>query len=314
MNSEVNAKAIEFLEEYGITKLPIDTEKIALKMGYKIISPSTALCFQSELGFSSEELGRECWSFVFHACDYIVLSPTLAPDQRQNYIAHEIGHRALGHIGTGNTAQQEEEADAFARYLRAPVSVLDKLTVDSPKDVATLTGLDAASSQIVYRDLLAYREKKKEVQKAEKAGGKFKGAIFKGWAKKHKTAITILLTAVVLTSIFAAVLALQTPDQPITPNAPVSDNQSIPDQVPSGSQNQTPAETTDTSAAPSIPDESDPDDDPPAGTVYWTDAGRVYHLYDDCQHIKNSIQVFSGPESMAQDEGKKDVCKTCLSR
>lgn len=307
MNSEVNAKAIEFLEEYGITKLPVDTEKIAIKMGCKIISPSTALRFQSELGFSSEELGRECWSFIFHACDYIVLSPTLAPDQRQNYIAHEIGHRALGHIGTGNLAQQEEEADAFARYLRAPVSVLDKLTVDSPKDVATLTGLDAAASQIVYRDLLAYREKKKEVQTAEKAGGKFKGAIFKGWAKKHKTAITILLTAVVLTGIFAAILALQTPDQPTTPDSPTSDNQSIPDQIPSELQNQTPA-------APSIPDESDPDDDPPAGTVYWTDAGRVYHLYDDCQHIKNSIQVFSGPESMAEDEGKKDVCKTCLSR
>lgn len=289
MNSEVNAKAIEFLEEYGITKLPVDTEKIAIKMGCKIISPSTALRFQSELGFSSEELGRECWSFIFHACDYIVLSPTLAPDQRQNYIAHEIGHRALGHIGTGNLAQQEEEADAFARYLRAPVSVLDKLTVDSPKDVATLTGLDAAASQIVYRDLLAYREKKKEVQTAEKAGGKFKGAIFKGWAKKHKTAITILLTAVVLTGIFAAILALQTPDQPTTPDSPTSDNQSI-------------------------PDESDSDDDPPAGTVYWTDAGRVYHLYDDCQHIKNSIQIFSGPESMAEDEGKKDVCKTCLSR
>lgn len=45
--------------------------------------------------------------------------------------------------------------------------------------------------------------------------------------------------------------------------------------------------------------------------VYWTESGEVYHLYKDCQHIRDSIEVFSGtPDS----SGKERCCKTCLSR
>lgn len=44
---------------------------------------------------------------------------------------------------------------------------------------------------------------------------------------------------------------------------------------------------------------------------YWTKSGEVYHLYDDCQHIKNSSSVFTGTVS---DSGKERVCRTCYSR
>mgnify|MGYP005780276401 CR=1 FL=1 len=44
---------------------------------------------------------------------------------------------------------------------------------------------------------------------------------------------------------------------------------------------------------------------------YWTKSGEVYHLYSDCQHIKNSSIVFSGPVS---ESGKERVCRTCYSR
>ena len=46
-------------------------------------------------------------------------------------------------------------------------------------------------------------------------------------------------------------------------------------------------------------------------TCYWTISGEVYHLYDDCHHIKNSSSIFSGT---ASDSGKERVCRTCYSR
>lgn len=44
---------------------------------------------------------------------------------------------------------------------------------------------------------------------------------------------------------------------------------------------------------------------------YWTESGEVYHLYKDCQHIRDSVEVFSGT---TENSGKERCCKTCLSR
>ena len=45
--------------------------------------------------------------------------------------------------------------------------------------------------------------------------------------------------------------------------------------------------------------------------VYWTESGEVYHLYKDCQHIRDSAEVFSGT---TENSEKERCCKTCLSR
>ena len=46
-------------------------------------------------------------------------------------------------------------------------------------------------------------------------------------------------------------------------------------------------------------------------SVYWTENGEVYHLYKNCQHLKNSTEVFSGTP---ENSGKERCCKTCLGR
>ena len=51
--------------------------------------------------------------------------------------------------------------------------------------------------------------------------------------------------------------------------------------------------------------------------VYWTKAGNKYHIYKDCQHIKNSDEIFDGTvkdawESRHIDNG--ELCKTCKAR
>lgn len=46
-------------------------------------------------------------------------------------------------------------------------------------------------------------------------------------------------------------------------------------------------------------------------TYYWTQSGTVYHIYADCGHLKNSIDVQSGSKDQSN---KERCCKTCYSR
>lgn len=50
--------------------------------------------------------------------------------------------------------------------------------------------------------------------------------------------------------------------------------------------------------------------------VYWTPAGQKYHLFEDCQHIRNS-QVTGGTVAQAWEDrriGDNELCKTCQKR
>lgn len=44
---------------------------------------------------------------------------------------------------------------------------------------------------------------------------------------------------------------------------------------------------------------------------YWTDGGKVFHLWLDCQHISNSSTVYVGP---LEKSGKEVCCKTCYKK
>lgn len=49
--------------------------------------------------------------------------------------------------------------------------------------------------------------------------------------------------------------------------------------------------------------------------VYWTESGGKYHLYEDCQHIKNRDKVYSGTVAEAKaTKGITDLCLTCKAR
>lgn len=47
--------------------------------------------------------------------------------------------------------------------------------------------------------------------------------------------------------------------------------------------------------------------------VYWSQYGRKYHLYDDCQTIKNS-NLTSGKVQDAIDNGRESLCAFCAKR
>lgn len=70
------------------------------------------------------------------------------------------------------------------------------------------------------------------------------------------------------------------------------------------------------------------DDELPEGTVYFTQFGKKYHLYNDCQYINKEevvISVLSSAEDPADDDtfsichsaiahGCNDVCRGCAER
>lgn len=49
--------------------------------------------------------------------------------------------------------------------------------------------------------------------------------------------------------------------------------------------------------------------------VYWTESGGKYHLYADCQHIKNRDKIYEGTVAEAKAaKGITDLCLTCKAR
>lgn len=45
--------------------------------------------------------------------------------------------------------------------------------------------------------------------------------------------------------------------------------------------------------------------------VYWTSGGSVWHLYEDCGHLKRGKDIISGTVQEAIDAGKEKVCSSC---
>lgn len=48
--------------------------------------------------------------------------------------------------------------------------------------------------------------------------------------------------------------------------------------------------------------------------VYWTAGGKVYHIYEDCQHLDRTEELTLGTALQAEEAGKERLCKTCMKR
>ncbi len=44
---------------------------------------------------------------------------------------------------------------------------------------------------------------------------------------------------------------------------------------------------------------------------YWTAGGEVFHLWQDCQHLRNSSTIYVGPR---EKSGRTACCKTCYKK
>ena len=49
-------------------------------------------------------------------------------------------------------------------------------------------------------------------------------------------------------------------------------------------------------------------------TVFWTEGGKVFHIYEDCQHLNKSEELHQTTTQEAEEAGKERLCKTCMKR
>jgi hypothetical protein len=50
-------------------------------------------------------------------------------------------------------------------------------------------------------------------------------------------------------------------------------------------------------------------------SVYWTQFGNRYHIYEDCQHIRGREEITNGTvEESWEEKGISELCRTCQAR
>lgn len=163
-------RACEFLEEYNISSYPIDVEKIITDNHWGLTPYSLLMeqfncdretvirCLRSKDGYT--QLDKDNYSIAYND------DPTLG-DRKRFTLMHEIGHIYLNHLidfditllYRGSLSQDENkvlenEANAFARNVLTPVSLVQQLTDKSPENISAKFGITyhaASTRQDLFR-------------------------------------------------------------------------------------------------------------------------------------------------------------------
>lgn len=150
-------RACEFLEEYNITSYPIDVEKIITDNKWGLTPYSLLMeqfncdrdtvirCLRSMDGYT--QLDDDNYSIAYND------DPTLG-DRKRFTLMHEIGHIYLKHLVDfditllyrGELSKEENkvlenEANAFARNVLAPISLVQHLTDKAPENISAKFGI-----------------------------------------------------------------------------------------------------------------------------------------------------------------------------
>lgn len=163
-------RACAFLEEYNISSYPIDVEKIITDNHWGLTPYSLLMeqfncdretvirCLRSKDGYT--QLDKDNYSIAYND------DPALG-DRKRFTLMHEIGHIYLNHLVDfditllyrGSLSQDENkvlenEANAFARNVLVPVSLVQQLTNKSPENISAKFGITyhaASTRQDLFR-------------------------------------------------------------------------------------------------------------------------------------------------------------------
>ena len=136
--------ACAFCADLRVSRLPLDPFALCQSAGITLIPFSSAL---GSPAFFPEDLAHRlqmsCAVTLTYPTFCIVYRDDLAGSGRLRFaLAHELGHLAMNHYrdypnrmfpGTPPDSALEEEADAFARNLLAPVPLVDVIRYNRPR-------------------------------------------------------------------------------------------------------------------------------------------------------------------------------------
>lgn len=127
-----------------VSRLPVDPFVLAQSAGINLIPFSSAVSVQ---GFFPQDLGHRlqmtCAVTLTYPTFCVVYRDDLTGRGRLRFaLAHELGHLVMNHYrdypghmfpGTASDPSLEEEANAFARNLLAPVPLVDVIRFNRPR-------------------------------------------------------------------------------------------------------------------------------------------------------------------------------------
>lgn len=161
-------KACEFLEEYNISSYPINVEQIIFKNHWGLTPYSILMkkfncdrqtvieCLRSKDGYT--QLDNDNYSIAYN-------DDPLLGDRKRFTLMHEIGHIYLNHLidfditllHRGELSQEENkvlenEANAFARNVLVPVSLIQGLKDKAPENISAKFGISyyAANTRLDF--------------------------------------------------------------------------------------------------------------------------------------------------------------------
>ncbi len=136
---KLTGKRYDFIKEvvcdlfirYKVKCIPVSGFEIAFKMGVSLVAYS---------GLSEKKRGvvlglsKDGFVYINKNRTYIYYNDMRISYERQNWtVLHEIGHIVLNHMG--NNAQEEYEADFFAKYAIAPPVLVHRIKPESFWDI-----------------------------------------------------------------------------------------------------------------------------------------------------------------------------------
>ena len=147
--SKVEEKALWFIREFRVKSCPVDVQTIAEKQGWNILPYDAASYIISNMGLQEYASLHPSIAIIYDATKYILYDAKTSPENRQNLIAHELGHYYIDYEGSDkimseakaerDIEQSEQDADQFMRLVRAPLAYLSKQDIKSAADFKNWT-------------------------------------------------------------------------------------------------------------------------------------------------------------------------------
>lgn len=293
--------ADEYLLKSNIWKLPISLKELISLCedeGYEVFSYSRAARLIQSCGLQKyTEL--DAFTYSSEKVKVIFYDDALSYSEKVISLAHELGHIVLMHTSCpvlGKSADanvqsmQEQEADAFALELLAPLCILRNKNVSSTRDIEKITLLGREQAEKVLALLMEKPENDDLEQKLvnQLDPGTTSPHPF---ARRKKRALSILLAVLSILLIgIVWVLPRQPEDRPFLSESTYSA------EIP---QSQEPVSSSFSSA---ITGQQEM-------WVWVTPDGERYHKAD-CQYIENSDHAYKTTLQEAE-KGGYTPCKVC---
>lgn len=134
---KTEAEADDLIDDLGVKNFPLNCFEIAELLGIKMHAYSEFPEEERQFIISKYQEG---FSLFNNNCFHIYYNDSLDYNRTKFTVWHEIGHIQLGHFDSDNkiSQKQEEEANHFAAYLMAPLSMIYKLNLEDPQKIAEI--------------------------------------------------------------------------------------------------------------------------------------------------------------------------------